>query len=257
MKVTLAMRPSARQSFIPIEAESIVPKNLLSGTDLLVWRGNRELRLDEVFTVAVEGHADRPGDVEVVISGDETFRLKRIGEYMDAGKITVLGGIGMHCGNFMSGGTIEIHGNADAWLGREMTGGAIICRGDAADYCASGYRGGRKGMKGGSVEVFGRAGDFLAEHIAGGSVVVHGGAGDMPGAEMHGGTVVVHGDCSRPAANMKAGSCYIYGTAHGMLPTFRKVGSVQHEGHALIHFTGDIANRGKGNLFVKDYVYLD
>ncbi|MCE5337498.1 MAG: formylmethanofuran dehydrogenase subunit C [Methanomicrobiaceae archaeon] len=256
MKVTLTMKPGPR-SFIPIEAESIVPKNFLAGADLSVWRGNRELRLDEVFSVSVEGEADRPEDVEVILSGDDTFRLKRVGEYMDGGKITILGDIGMHCGNFMSGGTIEIHGNADGWLGREMTGGTILCRGDVADYCASGYRGGRKGMKGGSVEVFGRAGDFLAENIAGGIVTVHGNAGDMPGAEMHGGTLIVHGDCSRPAANMKAGSCYVYGTAQGMLPTFAKNGTVQHEERTLIHFTGDIANRGKGNLFVKDYKYLD
>ncbi len=255
MKVTLAMKPVTK-GLIPIEAESIVPKNFLSGTDLSVWRGNRELRLDEVFSVSVEGSADRSEDVEVVLSGD-TCRLKRVGEYMDAGRITVLGGIGMHCGNFMTGGTIEVHGNADGWLGREMGGGTIICRGDAADYCASGYRGGRKGMKGGTVEVFGRAGDFLAESLAGGTVVVHGDAGDMTGAEIHGGTLVVHGNCSRPAANMKGGSCYVYGTAQGMIPTFRKVGTVQHEGRTLIQFAGDLANRGKGNLFVKDYEYLD
>ncbi|MFA7071031.1 MAG: formylmethanofuran dehydrogenase subunit C [Methanoculleus sp.] len=255
-KVTLAMKPTSK-SFIPIEAESIVPKNFLSGTDLSVWRGNRELKLDEVFSVSVEGEADRPEEVEVVILGDDTFRLKRVGEYMDDGKITVLGDIGMHCGNFMSGGTIEIHGNADGWLGREMAGGTILCRGDAANYCASGYRGGRKGMTGGTVEVFGRAGHFLAENISGGVVTVHGDAGDMAGAEMRDGTLIVHGDCSRPAANMKGGSCYVYGTAHAMLPTFKKIGTVRHEGQTLIHFTGDIANRGKGNLFVKDYRYLD
>jgi formylmethanofuran dehydrogenase subunit C len=256
MRVTLAMLPT-RMSFIPIEAESIVPENFLSDTDLFVWRGNRKLGLDEVFSVSVEGEADRPEDVEVVISGDATFRLKRVGEYMDAGKITVLGDIGMHCGNFMSGGTIEIHGNADGWLGREMAGGTILCRGDAANYCASGYRGGRKGMTGGTVEVFGRAGDFLAENISGGTVIVHGDAGDMAGSEMRGGTLIVHGDCYRPGANMRGGSCYVYGTAYKMLPTFRKEGTVQHEGRTLIHFTGDVANRKKGNLFVHDYRYLD
>ncbi|MFA7562900.1 MAG: formylmethanofuran dehydrogenase subunit C [Methanoculleus sp.] len=255
MKVTLAMKP-ATKGFIPIEAESIVPKNFLSDTDLSVWRGNRELRLDEAFEISVEGDADRPEDVEVVLSG-ETSRLKRVGEYMDGGKITILGGIGMHCGNFMSGGTIEIQGNADGWLGREMSGGTIVCRGDVADYCASGYRGGRKGMKGGKVEVFGRAGDFLAENLAGGTVIVHGDAGDMAGAELRGGTLIVHGNCSRPAANMKEGSCYVYGTARGMIPTFRKIGTVRHEGRTLIQFAGDLANRGKGNLFVKDYEYLD
>ena len=255
MRVTLAMKPMGRWS-IPIEAESIVPVNFLSGTDLSVWRGNRELGIEEAFSVLVEGDADRAEDVEVVLSG-ETARLKRVGEYMGAGKITVLGDIGMHCGNFMSGGMIEIQGNADGWLGREMAGGSIICRGNAADYCASGYRGGRKGMTGGSVEVFGRAGDFLAENLAGGTVVVHGDAGDMPGAEMRGGTLIIHGDCTRPAANMKDGACYVYGTARWMLPTFRKVGTAQQDGRTLIRFTGDVANRGKGNLFVGNYEYLD
>jgi formylmethanofuran dehydrogenase subunit C len=107
------------------------------------------------------------------------------------------------------------------------------------------------------VEVLGRAGDFLAESIAGGMVTVHGDAGDMAGVEMHGGTLTIHGDCRRPGANMKGGSCYVYGTAQGMLPTFKKIGTVQHGGRTLIQFTGDIANRGKGNLFVKDYKYLD
>ena len=255
MKILLTMK-ERKNPFVPIEAEKVLPSLLMQGTEVTVWEGNKERRLDEVFAVEVEGEAGSADEVEVVLRGD-TSRVKRIGEYMDGGKITVLGGIGMHCGNFMSGGTIEIHGNADGWLGREMAGGAIICRGDVADYCASGYRGGRKGMKGGTVEVFGRAGDFLAESLAGGTVVVHGDAGDMTGAEMRDGTLVVHGNCSRPAANMKGGSCYVYGTARGMIPTFRKIGTVQHDGRTFIQFAGDLANRGKGNLFVKDYEYLD
>lgn len=76
MKVTLTMKPVGG-SFIPIEAESIIPKSFLSGTDdISVWRGNRELGLSEVFSISVEGKADRPEDVEVIIAGDETFRLK-------------------------------------------------------------------------------------------------------------------------------------------------------------------------------------
>lgn len=256
MKVTLTMKPAER-SFIPIEAESITPENFLSGTDLSVWRGNREVKLDEIFSVSVEGTADQPEDVEVIIQGDDTFRLKRVGEYMDSGAIVILGDVGMHCGNFMSGGTIDIKGDAGSWLGREMEGGTILCRGNAANYCASGYRGGRKGMTGGTVEVFGRAGDFLAENISGGTVIVHGDAGDMVGAEMRDGTLIVHGDCTRPVANMKGGSCYIYGTAHGLIPTFKKIGPIRHERQKLIHFTGDVANRGRGNLFVKNYRYLD
>jgi len=255
VRVTLTVRPREKP-FLPIEAETIVPRNFLDGTDTTVWRGNRELPLDAVFSVSVEGNAETAAEVEVVMRGD-TALIKRVGEYMDAGRIVVEGDIGMHCGNFMSGGTIEIGGNADGWLGREMRGGSIICRGDAADYCASGYRGDKKGMTGGVVEVFGSVGDFAAEHLAGGTVIVHGSAGDMAGAEMHGGTLIIYGDCTRPCANMTGGTAFVHGTAYDMLPTFRRVGTIRREGRTFIQFTGDIANRGKGNLFVGDCRYMD
>ncbi len=255
MRVTLAVKPR-RKPFLPIEAESIVPKRFLDGEAVSVWRGNKELPLDEVFTVTIEGTAESTSEVEIFISGD-TSRVKRIGEYMDAGRIVIEGDVGMHCGNFMSGGTIEIGGDADGWLGREMRGGTVICRGNARDYCAAGYRGGRKGMTGGKVEVFGSAGDFLAENLAGGTVIVHGDAGDMAGVEMHDGSLVIEGSCRRPCGNMAGGTCVVHGTASGMLPTFRKIGTISLEGVPFTSFTGDIANRGKGNLIVRDYTYMD
>ncbi|WP_367652330.1 formylmethanofuran dehydrogenase subunit C [Methanoculleus frigidifontis] len=255
MRVSLAVRPRKKPT-IPIEAETITPASFLEGAEIQVWRGNRELPLDEVFAVTIEGAADRPEDVEIVLSGD-TSRMKRVGEYMDAGRIVIDGDIGMHCGNFMSGGVIEIGGNADGWLGREMQGGTIICRGNAADYCAAGYRGGRKGMTGGTVEIFGNAGDFAAENLAGGTVIIHGNAGDMAGVELHDGTLIIKGDCRRPCGNMSGGVCVIYGIAYDMLPTFRKMGTEIRDGREFLSFTGDIANRGKGNLIVKDCTYQD
>ncbi len=172
---------------------------------------------------------------------------------MDTGNIVISGDIGMHCGNFMSGGTIEILGNADAWLGREMRGGTILCRGDAGHYCATGYRGEKKGMQGGSVEVFGNAGDFCAEYLAGGKVHVHGSTGDFPGVEMRGGQLIIEGDATRPCANMKSGTCVILGRVHEMIPTFEKTGRrelLEWKSIADV-YKGDVANRGKGALFVK------
>ena len=107
----------------------------------------------------MEGPAVSPDQVEVILTGD-TGRIKRVGEYMNAGRITVEGDIGMHCGNFMSGGEIVIGGNADAWLGREMRGGRITCRGNAGHYCAAGYRGEKRGMRGGSDRGGGQCGRF-------------------------------------------------------------------------------------------------
>jgi formylmethanofuran dehydrogenase subunit C len=256
MRVTLTVK-QRKKPWLPIEAESIVPRNFLdTGHDMAVWKGNRRHELDEIFSVEVEGEAETPGEVEIVIAGDSS-RIKRVGEYMDGGRIHILGDIGMHCGNFMSSGTIEIEGNADAWLGREMEGGTIVCRGDAGDYCGSGYRGEKRGMRGGRLEIFGDAGDFAAETLSGGTVVIHGNAGDMPGIEMKEGLLVVKGSCTRACGNMTGGTAWFCGKVGDMLPTFRRTGSLVRDGITFTRFAGDIANRGKGTLFIKDYQYMD
>lgn len=256
MHVTLTVK-KRKKPWLPIEAEVIVPRNFLDRTlEMAVWKGNRKHALDEIFSVEVEGEARTADEVEITISGDSS-RIKRVGEYMDAGRIRITGDIGMHCGNFMSGGTIEIEGNADAWLGREMRGGTIICRGNAGDYCGSGYRGEKRGMQGGRLEIFGNAGDFAAETLFGGTVIIHGNAGDMPGAEMKDGLLVVRGNCTRACGNMSGGTAWFCGTVGDMLPTFRRAGTSVRDGTTYTRFAGDIANRGKGILFIKDYQYMD
>lgn len=256
MKVLLDVKERKKPN-LPIEAETIVPANFLQGHEsLTLYRGNKELPLDEIFRVSIEGAADSVDDVEIVIRGDSS-RIKRVGEYMDGGRILIEGDIGMHCGNFMSGGVIEIAGNADAWLGREMVGGSVICHGNAGDYCGSGYRGEKRGMRGGSIEVFGNAGDFAGEFLDGGSINIHGNAGDLAGAEMRGGELVIMGDAWRAGANMTDGTCRVHGTVYDMMPTFRNEGTVIIEGVKFNHFKGDIANRGKGSLIIMSYQYME
>jgi formylmethanofuran dehydrogenase subunit C len=257
MRVLLQAKQRKKPN-IPIEAESITPGHFLDGTDIALYEGNKERNLRDLFTVSVDGEAACADEVEVVLIGD-TSRVKRIGEYMNGGRIVVEGSIGMHCGNFMSAGTIEIHGDADGWLARELRGGTVICHGSAGHYCASGYRGEKHGMKGGTVVVDGNAGDFAAEYLKGGSVTIHGNAGDMPGVEMAGGELTIDGDCSRPCGNMKGGTCTISGTVSGMLPTFRKTGTAVLGAGKIpyVRFEGDIANRGKGTLFIRNYQYMD
>lgn len=240
---------------IPIEADEIIPENFIENDrELHVWRGNRKVKLEDIFFITIEGAAVSAEDVEIIITG-ESGRIKRIGEYMQAGTIRIEGDIGMHCGNFMSGGIIEIKGNADAWLGREMRGGKIICYGNAGDYCGSGYRGEKRGMRGGTIEVFGNAGDFSAEALTGGTIIVHGNVGDLCGTEMKGGVFTIHGNASRVCGNMTGGNCTVYGTVSGMIPTFRKINTPGHNtiGIALTEFTGDVANRGKGRIFVHSF----
>jgi formylmethanofuran dehydrogenase subunit C len=250
VRVILETRQRSKP-FLPIEAESIIPRNFLKGTDLTVYEGNKERALSELFWIFVEGTAVSPDKVEVILKGD-TSRVKRVGEYMDTGTIRIMGDIGMHCGNFMSGGLIEINGNAEAWLGREMLDGSIICHGNTGHYCASGYRGEKHGMKGGRIEVMGNAGDFCAEYLTGGEVHIRGRCGDMAGVEMKGGTLLIGGDATRPCGNMKGGTCMIFGTVHHMLPTFRKTGTqvLPDRKVTMDVYTGDVANRGKGTLMV-------
>lgn len=251
MKVILETK-RRKKPFLPIEAETIIPRNFLKGTDLTVYEGNKECLLSDLFWIFVEGTAVSPDKVEVVLKGD-TARIKRVGEYMDTGIIRIMGDIGMHCGNFMSGGDIEILGNADAWLGREMRGGKILCRGNAGHYCASGYRGEKTGMRGGRVEVLGNAGDYCAEYLTGGEVHIHGSCGDMAGVEMKGGQLIIEGEATRPCGNMKEGTCIILGSIRRMLPTFEKIGTrvLTDRKVVVTVYKGDIANRGKGLMMVK------
>jgi formylmethanofuran dehydrogenase subunit C len=252
MRVILKTKPRVKPN-IPIEAETIIPQNFLRN-DIRVYEGNKERLLTDLFYVTIEGPAVSPDQVEVIMTGD-TGVIKRVGEYMNAGRIIVEGDIGMHCGNFMSAGEIIIKGNADAWLGREMRGGIIRCEGNAGHYCSAGYRGEKRGMRGGIVEVCGNAGDFAAEYLCGGEVHIHGNCGDMPGVEMRDGTLIIGGNCSRPCGNMTGGTCKIFGTADQFLPTFRRIGTEEAEyrqtRYLMDAFRGDIANRGKGLVLVK------
>ncbi len=250
MKVILETKPRKKPR-IPIEAETIIPQNFLRGTDITVFEGNKERVLDDLFYISVEGPAVSPDQVEIILRGD-TGMIKRVGEYMNAGRIVVEGDIGMHCGNFMSAGEIVIQGNADSWLGREMRGGKITCLGNAGHYCAAGYRGEKRGVRGGRIEVMGNAGDFTAEYLSGGEVRIHGNAGDLAGVELREGTLVIEGSCSRPCGNMTGGTCMVFGKINDLLPTFKSLGikEVDFEGKKVRMeiFRGDVANRGKGTL---------
>ncbi|NLW76700.1 MAG: formylmethanofuran dehydrogenase subunit C [Methanomicrobiales archaeon] len=245
MQVTLTMKSRAKP-FIPIEAEMIIPMNFIGNRELFVWEGNKKRRLEDIFTVRKEGNVNSPENIVVVLRGD-TSRVKRVGEYMSSGTITIEGDIGMHCGNFMRGGNIAIHGNADGWLGREMRAGSIVCHGNAGDYCGSGYRGEKRGMRGGKIEVFGNAGDYLGEYLTGGEIHVHGNAGMFAGAEMRGGSLIIDGEVWIPGANMAKGTLVIRGKVYDMLPSFEKI--EEKEGMMVYH--GDVANKGKGEMIIK------
>ena len=71
------------------------------------------------------------------------------------------------------------------------------------------------------------------------------------------GSLTIMGDTSRVCANMVGGTAHVHGTVADMIPTFRKTGTETVEGAPFTRFSGDIANRGKGTLFIRHYKYLD
>ncbi|GAB7015862.1 formylmethanofuran dehydrogenase subunit C [Methanogenium cariaci] len=256
MKVILEVKERHKPN-LPIEAECITPKNFLDPErEFHVWKGNKELDITDVFHVRKDGNAKSAEQVEIIIRGDSSH-IKRVGEYMDGGKILIERDIGMHCGNFMSAGLIEIQGDADSWLGREIHGGKILCHGNAMDYAGSGYRGEKQGMQGGLIEIMGDAGDFAGETMAGGEIIIHGNAGDMPGVDIRDGRLTIMGDCSRPCGNMSGGECRVFGTAHDMLPTFRNDGPTTIDSVPVTRFSGDYTSRGLGTIYVANCKYMD
>jgi len=251
LKVTLSMR-IPKNPPIPVEAEMIIPQSFYQGISIELYEGNKKRGLEEIFDVTIEGEADSPDEVEIVLCGD-TGRLKRVGQKMGSGKITIFGDAGMHFGNFMSGGTITIHGNAGSWLGSGMTGGLITCHGDASHFCGAAYRIGCKGMEGGKIEVYRNSGDFTAGYLSGGTIHIHGRSGDLSGVGLRSGELLIDGDSERVCGGMTGGRCIVSGRVYDMLPTFEKKGTVRIGGKKFCRFEGDMANNGKGELVVSSF----
>ena len=64
-----------------------------------------------------------------MLEGDLTH-VRRIGQGMGSGSVTIRGDVGSHLGAGMTGGTIEVEGKVGDWAGAEMRGGRIAIRGE-------------------------------------------------------------------------------------------------------------------------------
>jgi len=137
----------------------------------------------------VEGDAGASAeDTSIVIKGDSA-RVKRIGEKMTAGKITVEGSVSMHVGSQMIGGEILVKGDADSWAGMEMVGGLLHIEGNANDHVGCAYRGKWIGMSGGRIVIDGNANNNLGGGISGGEIIVGGNVGHYTGIRQNGGLI--------------------------------------------------------------------
>ncbi len=271
-KITLRLK---EPSSIPIEADSICPDRFLGHSQaeievLPVLYGRRKVTLGDLFTVTVKGE-----DSDSITVVGELQHVKRIGQGMSQGRITVHGNIGMHLGAKMRGGEIIVHGNVDAWAGAHMSSGVIRVHGNAGPMLGAAYPGEKHGMRGGVILVDGDAGPRAGERMRRGLIAVRGNLGEFAGARMIAGSLFVFGTLrARAGAGMKRGTIVaLGGLEDGLLPTFRyacsyrptflrfyllrlrewglPVTEEQVEG-VFRRYTGDVTTLGKGEILVYD-----
>ena len=265
MTQEIILTPKNINTKVPIEAEVISPDTFAGKTmeqisSLVVYRGNRQIKVKDVFDVK-GAKADKPEDIHIVIQGDIPT-VKRVGEGMTAGEILIKGGVGMHVGSSMKGGKITVQGNAGDWAGALMKGGEITIKGNAGSYLGASYRGEWRGTSGGTILVEGNAGNEIGSWMANGKIIVKGSVGPMAGIHMKGGVIVIHKDAApRAGGEMTKGKIIILGKIAEVLPSFKNEGEVPttkagEEGGEEIpgpfnKFTGDLADGGKGEVYVK------
>jgi formylmethanofuran dehydrogenase subunit C len=248
-----------RKFQFPVMAECINPsvfqgKTLDEIACLSVWEGNKQKKLGDLFKVE-EDKAESP---DITINGD-AGEVRRIGMGMKEGEIVIHGNVGMHLGAKMTGGKITVHGDVGGWAGAEMKGGVIEIYGNAGDYLASSYRGSSVGMHGGKIIVHGNIGSDAAVFMHRGVIKIYGDTGQFLGFRMRDGTIYVEKDAgTRVGACMTGGKIVVAGFLEEVMPTFTidsvkpkvKVEEAETVNGPFYVFLGDLADNGKGKLFV-------
>ena len=225
-EITLHLR---EPTTIPIEADSICPDHFVGRSRaeieaLPAFYGRRKVTLGDLFTVEGENSDN------VVVEGDRSAErsrrslrhVKKIGQRMTRGRITVRGDVGLHLGAYMSGGEIIVEGNAGDWAGAHMQGGRLWIQGNAGHLLGAAYRGEKRGVNRGMIVVEGDAGRETGAQMRRGLIVVRGDVGDFAGAKMIAGSIFVFGRLgARAGAGMKRGTIVALGDHAELLPTFR------------------------------------
>lgn len=270
-EVTLSLK---EPTTIPLEADAISPDKFLGRSqpeiaDLPLFYGRRQLTIGDLF--AIEGE-----DSENIALEGDLSHVKRVGQAMSRGCITIHSDVGMHVGSEMSGGEIVVHGDVGAWAGAQMSGGRIRVHGNAGPMLGAAYTGEKLGMRGGVIIVDGSAGPRAAERMRRGIIVAQGDLGDFAGTRMIAGSLFTFGKLgARAGAGMKRGTLLaLGGLSDDLLPTFRYSctceGPVflryylrrlrswglpvteEHIGGWYRRYTGDATTRDKGEIFVYD-----
>jgi formylmethanofuran dehydrogenase subunit C len=219
--------------------------------------GNSRFPLTDYFDIDVEGTAEGPEEVKMILDGD-MGRVKYIGCKMSAGEVIVNGDADLQVGAEMTGGSITVNGNAESYAGREMKGGSLEIMGNVREYCGTSYIGEWRGMDGGIIKVHGNAGKQLADCMSGGEIYVDGDCDILAGIHMTKGYIEIGGDVTRwPAGQMKNGTVVVKGKLGRLLEGFEVEGVYPNpEIHGrqfkgkYIKYKGDIGVNGKGSLWL-------
>jgi formylmethanofuran dehydrogenase subunit C len=225
MPLTLLWRDATH---LPVEAEGLRPDALsplpaAEAARTTVAVGNGSAELGDLFQVEGDGE-----DGHLMIEGD-LRHVRRIGEAMASGRLTIRGDVGAGLGNAMSGGLIEVQGAVGDWAGAEMRGGRLHIRGSAGRFLGSALPGSRLGMREGVILVEGSIGHDAGLAMRRGLIAVSGPSGDDLGRGMVAGSVFVFGPIgARGGAGMKRGTLALFGlddpSVTALPPTFTPSG---------------------------------
>lgn len=260
---------------LTVEAECLRPETMaaLSAVEaarLPVRLGNATAELGDLFRV--EGSAEGG---RLVLEGDLTH-VRRIGQGMGSGSVTIRGDVGSHLGAGMTGGTIDVEGKVGDWAGAEMRGGEIAIRGEAGDGLGGAYPGSRQGMRDGVILVEGDIGHDAGLAMRRGLIAVSGRSGDDLGRAMIAGSIFAFGPLgTRVGAGMRRGTLALFGVPDpgdpGLLPTFARSGRYRPPVLTLylkrlrewgfpvpdtafsgtfVRYNGDLVEHGRGEILV-------
>jgi formylmethanofuran dehydrogenase subunit C len=258
---------------LPVEVEGITPdvtanKSAAEIGRLLIYRGNEQLALGELFSVS--------GDASdgVLRWAGNLAGVHWIGAKMTRGQIHVAGPAGRHVGSEMEGGEIFVDGDAGDWAGGEMHGGLLRIHGHAGHLVGAAYRGSPRGMTGGTILIHGNAGNEIGHTMRRGLIAIAGQAGDLAGFNMLAGSVLLFGASGiRHGAGMRRGTIGLFGDPRPeLLSSFRYACRyrpdflalmfvhLRHHGFPVAEalaqaefelFHGDLLEGGRGEILVK------
>lgn len=264
--LTLKERPAQRLDLAPLTPDRLAGMSEAEIARIPLQTTGVRMTVGDAFGIRVGDTSD----LRIEASCD---RLDRIGQGMSGGQILVDGDVGLQAGRAMRGGRLVVRGSAGPWAASGLQGGALEVSGDVGERLGAPLAGESAGMRGGTVMVRGNAGARAGDRLRRGTIVIEGQAGTHAGSRMIAGTLVVCGGCGAlPGYLMQRGTLVLGAPAPVLSPTFvdcgvhdlvalrlfaKLLGGVSAAAadvfrRPLRRYAGDMAVRGRGELFVID-----